>query len=76
VAGQIKMVFIISDEDLIRQLSSNKPKNTHIIDLNNNEQVNSIVKYNLIELLRWIIEAHLYLMLKKAVSAIPAGLKM
>jgi hypothetical protein len=46
MASQTKMIFIISDEDLIRELSSNKSENTHIIDLDNNEQVNSIVQDN------------------------------
>ena len=32
------MIIITSDEDIIRQFSFNKAKNTHIIDLDNDKQ--------------------------------------
>jgi hypothetical protein len=38
MAGQTKMIIITSDEDIIRQFSSNKNKNTHIIHLDNDKQ--------------------------------------
>jgi len=46
MAGQTKMIIITSDEDIIRQFSFNKTKNTQIIDLGNNNQVDSIEKDN------------------------------
>ncbi len=36
---QTKIIFITSDEDLVRQISLNKTTNTHIIDLDNDEQM-------------------------------------
>ncbi len=42
MAGQTKMIIITSNEDIIRQFSLNKSKNTQIIDLDNNKQVTSI----------------------------------
>jgi hypothetical protein len=41
MTGQTKMIIITSDEDIIRQFSFNKTKNTHIIDLDNNKQPTS-----------------------------------
>jgi hypothetical protein len=41
MTGQTKMIIITSDEDIIRQFSFNKTKNTHIIDLDNNKQETS-----------------------------------
>jgi len=46
MAGQTKMLIITSDEDIIRQFSLNKTKNTHIIDLRNDNQGTSIKKVN------------------------------
>ncbi|CAF4272117.1 unnamed protein product, partial [Adineta steineri] len=42
MAGETKMIIITSNEDVIRQFSLNKPKNTQIVDLDNNEQVTSM----------------------------------
>ena len=39
MANQAKMIIITSNEDLIQQFHLNKPKNTHILDLNNDKQV-------------------------------------
>ncbi len=39
MTGQTKMIIITSDEDIIRQFSFNKGKNTHVIDLDNNKQM-------------------------------------
>jgi len=44
MATQTKMIIITSDEDIIRQFSLNKTKNTHMIDLDNANQVTSIEK--------------------------------
>jgi hypothetical protein len=44
MATQTKMIIITSDENIIRQFSLNKTKNTHIIDLDNANQVTSIEK--------------------------------
>jgi hypothetical protein len=41
MAGQTKMIIITSNEDIIRQFSFNKTKNTHIIDLNDQKQITS-----------------------------------
>jgi hypothetical protein len=41
MTGQTKMIIITSDEDIIRQFSFNKTKNTHIIDLDNDKQQTS-----------------------------------
>jgi hypothetical protein len=38
MTSQTKMIIITSDEDIIRRFYSNKSKNTHIIDLDNNKQ--------------------------------------
>ncbi len=46
MASQTKMIIITSDEDIIRQFSFNKTKNTQIIDLDKNNQVDSIEKDN------------------------------
>jgi hypothetical protein len=46
MADQTKMIIITSDEDIIRQFSLNKTKNTHIIDLDDDKQVTSIAKTN------------------------------
>jgi hypothetical protein len=46
MARQTKMIIITSDEDIIRQFSFNKVKNTHIIDLDNGKQVNSTENNN------------------------------
>jgi hypothetical protein len=44
MATQTKMIIITSDEDIIRQFSLHKTKNTHMIDLDNANQVTSIEK--------------------------------
>jgi hypothetical protein len=46
MAGQTKMIIITSNEDIIRQFSSNKNKNTQIIDLDDDQKVTSIIKDN------------------------------
>jgi hypothetical protein len=46
MASQTKMIIITSDEDIIRQFSINKTKNTQIIDLDNNSQLISTEKDN------------------------------
>jgi hypothetical protein len=46
MARQTKMIIITSDEDIIRQFSFNKTNNTHIIDLDNGNQVNSTENNN------------------------------
>ncbi len=46
MAGQTKMIFITSDEDFIRKISSNKLTNTRIIDLDDHEQVSLTVNNN------------------------------
>jgi hypothetical protein len=46
MATQTKMIIITSDEDIIRQFSINKTKNTQIIDLDNNSQLISTEKDN------------------------------
>jgi hypothetical protein len=46
MAAQTKMIIITSNEDIIRQFSLNKTTNTHIVDLDNNQQVTSIAKDN------------------------------
>jgi hypothetical protein len=46
MAGQTKMLIITSDEDIIRRFSLDKTKNTHIIDLRNDNQGTSIKKVN------------------------------
>jgi hypothetical protein len=46
MAGQTKMIFITSDEDLVRKISSNKSTNTRIIDLDDHEQVSLAVNDN------------------------------
>jgi hypothetical protein len=38
MAGETTMIIITSNEDIIRQFSSEKPKNTQIINLNNTKQ--------------------------------------
>ena len=38
MAAHTKMIIITSNEDLIRQFTSNKNTNTHIIDLDNNNK--------------------------------------
>ena len=43
MAGQIEMIFITSDEDLVRQVSLHRTTRTHIIDLDNGEQIASTV---------------------------------
>jgi len=40
MSSQTKMIIITSNEDIIQQLSFNKTKNTHIIDLDKNNQIN------------------------------------
>lgn len=42
MATQTKMIIITSDEDLIRQFSSTKSKNTHVIDLEDDRLDQSI----------------------------------
>lgn len=42
MATQTKMIIITSDEDLIRQFSSTKSKNTRIIDLEDDQLDQSI----------------------------------
>jgi hypothetical protein len=42
MATQTKMIIITADEDLIRQFSLNKSRNTQIIDLDTNKQITSI----------------------------------
>ncbi|CAF1078475.1 unnamed protein product [Adineta steineri] len=42
MTGETKMIIITSNEDIIRQFSLNKPKHTHIVDLDNNKQVTSM----------------------------------
>jgi hypothetical protein len=44
------MIIITSDEDIIRQFFSNKNKNTHIIDLDNNTSNGFTEKNNNINL--------------------------
>jgi len=44
MSSQTKMIIITSDEDIIRQFSFNKTKNTQIIDLDNGNQVISTAK--------------------------------
>ncbi len=46
MAGHTKMIIITSDEDIIRQFSSKKNKNTKIIDLDDHQKVASIIKDN------------------------------
>ncbi len=46
MAGQTKMIIITSNDDVIRQLSSNKSINTHIIDLGNTDQTTTISEHN------------------------------
>ena len=46
MAGHTKMIIITSDEDIIRQFSSKKNKNTKIIDLDDKQKVASIIKDN------------------------------
>ncbi len=46
MAGQTKMIIITADEDIIRRFSFNKTQNTHIIDLDNDNQVISTEKDN------------------------------
>jgi len=46
MAGQTKMILITSDEDIIRRFSLDKTKNTYIIDLHNDDQVNSSTEDN------------------------------
>jgi hypothetical protein len=46
MAGQTKMIIITADEDIIRRFSLNKTQNTHIIDLDNDNQVISTEKDN------------------------------
>ena len=41
MAGQTKMIIITSNEDIIRQFSFNKALNTHIVDLDNDQQKTS-----------------------------------
>jgi hypothetical protein len=41
MAAQTKMIIITADEDIIRQFSLNKNKNTHIIDLDDAKQMTS-----------------------------------
>jgi hypothetical protein len=44
MATQRKMIIIMSNEDIIRQFSLDKTKNTHIIYLDDANQVTSIEK--------------------------------
>jgi len=46
MAHPTQMIFITSDEDLISQISSKKSTNTHIIDLDDDKQVSTIIKVN------------------------------
>ncbi len=46
MARQTKMIIITSNDDVIRQLSSNKSINTHIIDLGNTNQTTTISEHN------------------------------
>jgi hypothetical protein len=46
MARQTKMIIITSNDDVIRQLSSNKSINTHIIDLGNTNQTATISEHN------------------------------
>jgi len=46
MAAQTKMIIITSNEDIIRQFSLNKTTNTHIIGLDNEKQITSMVKDN------------------------------
>ena len=41
MAGQTKLILITSNEEIIRQISLHKTKNTQIIDLDNVEQSRS-----------------------------------
>ncbi|UJR08026.1 hypothetical protein I4U23_012303 [Adineta vaga] len=43
MAGQTKLIIVTSNEDLIRQITFNKSLNTHIIDLDNNQQSSSLL---------------------------------
>lgn len=44
----------MSNEDLVRQVSLNKMQNTHITDLNNNDQVTLTIK-NENKIINWIL---------------------
>lgn len=46
MSGPTKMIFITSNEDLVRQISSYKSSNTHIIDLDDDEQMSSLINNN------------------------------
>jgi len=46
MARQTKMIIITSNDDVIRQLSSNKSINTHIIDLGNTNQTTTTSEHN------------------------------
>jgi hypothetical protein len=46
MARQTKMIIITSNDDVIRQLSSNKSINTHIIDLGNTNQTTTTSEQN------------------------------
>jgi len=62
MASQTRMIIITSNEDVIQQLSFNKTKNTHIIDLDNSNQItlngkddNDITNLNLLAQLSGIV---------------------
>jgi len=46
MADKTKIIVITSNEDIIHQFSSNKTKNTHIIDLDDDEQITAMTKDN------------------------------
>jgi hypothetical protein len=46
MADETKVIIITTNEDIIRQFTLNKTKNTHIIDLDNDQQTTSITKDN------------------------------
>lgn len=39
MTNEKKLIFVTSDEDLVRQISLKKTKNTHIIDLDTGKQI-------------------------------------
>jgi hypothetical protein len=46
MADKTKIIVITSNEDIIHQFSSNKTKNTHIIDLDDDDQITAMTKDN------------------------------
>lgn len=46
MSGQTKMIFITSNEDLVRQISSYESTNTYIIDLDDDKQMSLLINNN------------------------------